>query len=125
MQASKLTPLGFGLAGMICGLVSAVCAFLPHMLIQMWFLGELERYVGRVYDLPFPLLVLLFGVPLPYFLFPVIPVGGAFLGLVGAGLGAGWAHYKGWPVRYQWLAALVSGALAGAAINLPVSFWAQ
>jgi hypothetical protein len=121
----KLSLVKSGLAGMGCGLSAAVATFLPLLIIQMWLLSQLERIAGPVHDLPLPLLLLFTGLPLPWFLILVVPIGGAFFGLIWATLGAWQAQQRKQSVRSQWRAALLLGALGGATINLLVSFWAQ
>jgi hypothetical protein len=125
MQAARISPVSAGVAGMGCGMVAAVVAFLPIMLLQMWLLGLLARIAGPAYDLPLPLILLFTGLPLPWALILIVPVGGALLGLVGSIAGLRQAQKKAQPARVQWRVALLWAALSGAAINLLVSFWAQ
>jgi hypothetical protein len=125
VQAPRVSPVAAGLAGMGCGLVTAVFAFLPVMLLQLGLLALLAQNFGAVYDLPFPLLILFTGLPLPWALIFIVPAGGALLGLAGATAGLRRAQKKAQPARYQWRAALLWAAIAGAAVNLLVSFWAQ
>jgi hypothetical protein len=125
MQAPTISPAAAGLSGMGCGMVAAVVAFLPLMFLQIWLFDQVAQIAGPIYDLPLPLLLLLTGLPLPWFFILVVPTGGALLGLFGALLGMRRAQQKGQSVRLQWRAALLWAALGGAAVNLLVSFWAQ
>lgn len=84
-----------GIIGLVMGGIGAVVGFLPILFIK--------SYIGY------------FGFPLPWNAIIIVPIGGAFFGL----MGATFARLSGSSQTWLW------GGIAGLLFNFCVSFWAQ
>jgi hypothetical protein len=119
-----LSPMKTGLTGIGCGFIAAVVTFMPISLVR-FFLAQQWMPLFANSDLSLLHLFLVAGLPLPWALILVMPLGGALLGLVGAAVGVWRAQRRGVPASKQLRTAMLWGALGGTAVHLFVSFWAQ
>jgi hypothetical protein len=119
-----LAPLKTGLTGIGCGLIAAIVTFVPISLVR-FFVAQQWMPLWANSDLSLLHLFLVTGLPLPWALILVMPLGGALLGLLGAVVGVWRAQRRGVPAYKQLRVAMVWGGLGGTAVHLFVSFWAQ
>lgn len=119
-----LTAVKTGLTGIGCGLIAAVVTFVPISLVR-FFVAEQWLQLLANQDLSQLYVFLVAGLPLPWALILVMPLGGALLGLLGASAGVWRAQRQGVPAYKQLRVAMLWGGLGGTAVHLFVSFWAQ